>query len=419
MRYQDMFRGVALENQRLSHEIEQLQAEMVETLMTLIRLPAIGPENGGDGETKKAEKLNQILCDGDFDKIERHDVEDSRVSSGKRPNIITYCRGQTDSKRLWIITHLDVVPPGEEQTWTISKPFEPQLKNNRVYGRGAEDNGQSLVASLFAVKAIKRLRLKPKRTVALAFVADEEQGSKYGIQHLIDKGLFRKDDLIVVPDGGSGDGSFIEVAEKGILWFRLRTFGKQVHASLPNTGLNAHRVGMQVALALDRVLHEKYSRRDEQFDVPWSTFEPTKKEKNVDAVNIVPGEDTLCFDCRILPSYSLDEVLSEITRITEKFKKETGAKIKIEVIQKQPAPEANDGNSKVAMLLKKAIRESRGIDARVGGIGGGTCAAFFRKAGLPVVVWSTVDEVAHQQDEYSRVNNMVNDAKVFALLAMS
>jgi succinyl-diaminopimelate desuccinylase len=35
------------------------------------------------------------------------------------------------------------------------------------------------------------------------------------------------------------------------------------------------------------------------------------------------------------------------------------------------------------------------------------------------VVWSTVDEVAHQQDEYSRVNNMVNDAKVFALLAMS
>jgi succinyl-diaminopimelate desuccinylase len=224
--------------------------------------------------------------------------------------------------------------------------------------------------------------------------------------------------LIVVPDGGSGDGSFIEVAEKGILWFRLRTFGKQVHASLPNTGLNAHRVGMQIALTLDRMLHEKYSLRDEQFDVPWSTFEPTKKEKNVDAVNIVPGEDILCFDCRILPSYSLDEVLSETTRITEKFEKETGAKIKIEVLQKQPAPEA-DANSEVVILLKKAIRESRGLDARVGGIGGGTCAAFFRKAGLPAVVWSTVDEVAHQQDEYSKVNNMVNDTKAFALLAMS
>jgi succinyl-diaminopimelate desuccinylase len=71
------------------------------------------------------------------------------------------------------------------------------------------------------------------------------------------------------------------------------------------------------------------------------------------------------------------------------------------------------------MLLKRAILESRGLDARVGGIGGGTCAAFFRKAGFPAVVWSTIDDVAHQQDEYSKVDNMVNDAKVFALLAMS
>jgi succinyl-diaminopimelate desuccinylase len=408
-----------LQNQKLFHEIEQLQPEMVKTLMALIRLPAIAPENGGDGETQKAKKLTQILQDTDFDKIERYDAEDSRVSTGKRPNIITYYRGETDAKRLWIITHLDVVPPGEEQMWTMAKPFEPQLKNNRVYGRGAEDNGQSLIASLFAVKAIKRLGLKPKRTVALAFVADEEQGSNYGIQHLIDKGLFRKDDLIVVPDGGSGDGSFIEVAEKSILWFKLRTFGKQVHASLPNTGLNAHRVGMQVALALDKMLHEKYSRKDDKFDVPWSTFEPTKKEKNVDAVNIVPGEDTLYFDCRILPSYSLDEVLSEITRITKEFEKEKGVKITVEILQKQASPETNDANSEVARLLKQAIREFRGLDARVGGIGGGTCAAFFRKAGFPAVVWSTIDEVAHQQNEYTKVDNMVNDAKVFALLAMS
>jgi succinyl-diaminopimelate desuccinylase len=414
-----MFRGVVLQNQRLFHEIEQLETEMVKTLMELIRLPAIAPENGGDGENQKAEKLTQILHDTGFDRIERYDMQDSRVSSGKRPNIIAYCHGGTDTRRLWIITHLDVVPPGKEQMWKMSKPFKPQLKDNRVYGRGAEDNGQSLVASLFAIKAIKRLGIKPKGTVALAFVADEEQGSTYGIQHLINKGLFRKDDLIVVPDGGSGDGSFIEVAEKSILWLRFRTFGKQVHASLPNSGLNAHRVGMQVALALDRLLHEKYSREDEQFDVPWSTFEPTKKEKNVDAVNIIPGEDTVYFDCRILPNYSLDEVLSEITLITEEFEKDTGVKITVEVLQKQTAPETNDGNSQVAMLLKRAILESRGLDARVGGIGGGTCAAFFRKAGFPAVVWSTIDDVAHQQDEYSKVDNMVNDAKVFALLAMS
>jgi succinyl-diaminopimelate desuccinylase len=288
-----------------------------------------------------------------------------------------------------------------------------------VYGRGSEDNGQSLIASVFAVKALRRLGIKPKRTVALAFVADEEQGSTMGIQHLIDNGLFGKDDLVVVPDSGSEDGSFIEITEKSVLWFLIRTVGKQAHASLPNKGLNAHRVGMQVALTLDKMLHEKYSLEDDNFDVPESTFEPTKKDKNVDAVNIIPGEDIAYFDCRILPNYDVDEVLAEVNRVTAEFEKKTGATITLEVLQKQVAPESKDGNSEIVALLKKAIKDARGLDATVGGIGGGTCAAFFRKAGIPAVVWSTVDEVAHQPDEYAEVKNMVNDAKIFALLAIS
>jgi succinyl-diaminopimelate desuccinylase len=408
-----------VQNQTIFHEIEQLKAEMATALMELIHVPAVGPENGGDGELQKAEKLTQILGEAGFDKIERYDAEDQRVSSGKRPNIIAYYFSETDAKRLWIVTHMDVVPPGEESQWTITKPFEPLLKSNCVYGRGSEDNGQSLIASVFAVKALKRLDMKPKRTVALAFVADEEQGSTMGIQHLISKGLFGKTDLIVVPDSGNEDGSFIETAEKSVLWFRIRTVGKQVHASLPSKGLNAHRVGMQVALALDNMLHEKYSVKDDNFDVPESTFEPTKKDKNVDAVNIIPGEDTAYFDCRILPNYDVDEVLAGITRVATEFEKKTGAKITLEVLQKQIAPKLKVDNAEIVALLKTAIKESRGLDARVGGIGGGTCAAFFRQIGIPAVVWSTVDEVAHQPNEYAKVENMVNDAKIFALLAIS
>jgi succinyl-diaminopimelate desuccinylase len=408
-----------VQNQILFREVEQLKAEMATALMALIRVPAIGPENGGDGELQKTEKLTQILSEVGFDKIERCDAEDPRVSSGKRPNIIAYCHGETNAKRLWIVTHLDVVPLGEESQWTITKPFKPLLKENRVYGRGSEDNGQSMIASVFAVKALKRLGMTPKRTVALAFVADEEQGSTLGIQHLISKGLFGKDDLIIVPDSGSHDGSFIEIAEKSILWFKIRTVGKQVHASLPNKGLNAHRVGMQVALALDKMLHEKYAFKDDKFDVPESTFEPTKKDKNVDAVNIIPGEDTAYFDCRILPNYDVDEVLAEITRVTAEFEKKTGAKITLEILQKQTAPNLKVGNAEIVALLKKATKETSGLDAKVGGIGGGTCAAFFRQIGIPAVVWSTIDEVSHQPNEYAKIENMVNDAEVFALLAIS
>ena len=406
-----------METQSLFQQIEALKPEMVTALMRLMRVVAIGPESGGEGESAKADVLLQILSEVGFDRIERYDADDSRVPSGKRPNVVAYLDGKADAKRLWIVSHLDVVPSGEESLWKVTKPFKPTLQNGCVFGRGSEDNGQSLVASVFAVKGLKQLGVKVNRSVALAFVSDEEQGSTMGIRHLISLGLFRKDDLVLVPDSGEPSGNFIEIAEKSILWFKVVTFGKQSHGSMPNKGLNAHRIGMQLALAWDAELHRKYSGRNDYFTVPYSTFEPTKKEKNVDAVNIVPGEDVVYFDCRVLPQYDLEEVLADVGRVAAGFEAETGAKISIEVLQKQSAPSVVDNESEIVVLLKKAILQARGLEATVGGIGGGTCAAFFRKNGIPAVVWSTIDEVAHQPDEYARVANMVADAKVFALLA--
>jgi succinyl-diaminopimelate desuccinylase len=408
-----------MQYQGIFSEIEKQKNEMTQALMELIRIPAIAPENGGEGESRKAEKLVQMLDALGFDKIERFDAQDERVPSKKRPNVIAYCYGENKAEKLWIITHLDVVPSGEESLWTIAKPFEPATKEGRIYGRGSEDNGQSMVASIFAVKALKNLGITPKRTVALTFVADEEQGSKYGIQYLIKQGLFKKDDLIIVPDGGNENGSFVEIAEKSALWFRIRTIGKQTHASRPHQGLNAHRIGMEYALALDKMLHEKYPLKDPYFDPPESTFEPTKKEKNVDAVNIVPGEDISCFDCRVLPNYNIETVQNDIHSVAQDFEKKTGATIKIEVLQKSVAPNPTDANAKIVSMIKEAIRKVRGVEPKVGGIGGGTCAAFFRKIDVPAVVWSTIDETAHQPNEYSKIENLVNDAKIYAFMMTS
>jgi succinyl-diaminopimelate desuccinylase len=254
--------------------------------------------------------------------------------------------------------------------------------------------------------------------VALCFVADEEQGSKYGIRHLLKKHIFNPEDLIIVPDGGREDGSFIEIAEKSILWLKIRTIGKQTHASRPQLGLNASRLGMQYALAADKILHKKYPAREEDFDPPESTFEMTKRDGNVEAVNIVPGEDTNHFDCRILPKYSPDDVLGTFGKVAKEFEKKTGARIELETLQKTVAPRPTDANARVVVMLKEAIRKSLNVKAKVGGIGGGTCAAFFREAGIPAAVWSTVYEVAHQPNEYSEIENLIGDSKVFAFLSL-
>ncbi|RKX45053.1 MAG: diaminopimelate aminotransferase, partial [Thermotogae bacterium] len=320
-------------------EIEALKGDMVNSLVELVKVPAVSPDSGGEGEYDKAQKLLEIIKDWPFDRIERYDAPDERAKNGVRPNILAYYYGEQgeESPRLWILTHLDVVPPGDLSKWTVTKPFEPIVKDGKVYGRGSEDNGQSLVASLYAVRALMNLGIRPKRTIILAFVSDEETGSKYGLEWLIKEHpeIFRKDDLVLVPDGGNEDGTFIEIAEKSILWMKIKVKGKQVHASMPGLGLNAHRVAIDYAKALDDLLHEKYNARDELFDPPESTFEPTMGGNPSDAPNIAPGEHEVVFDCRVLPQYKLDDVLSDAQElaeeIKEKYRKEVNGKVLPEI----------------------------------------------------------------------------------------
>ena len=403
-------------------EIEALRDEMVNVLVELVRIPAISPDSGGEGEYDKAQKLLEIIKDWPFDKVEVYNAPDERAKNGVRPNILAYYYGEQGEKspRLWVLTHLDVVPPGDLSKWTVTKPFEPLVKDGKIYGRGSEDNGQSLVASLYAVKALMNLGIRPKRTIILAFVSDEETGSKYGLEWLMKEHpeVFRKDDLVLVPDAGNSEGSFIEVAEKSRLMFQVKTIGRQTHAMSPEKGINAHLIGMKFATTLHEMLYKQYSEENVLFDPPISTFEPTKKEKNVDAINIIPGEDVLYFDCRVLPEHNLDDILDTIHELARVFEKVYGAKINISVLRKFEAPEPTPEDSEIVILLKKSLQMLRNITPKAGGIGGGTFAAFFRKLGIPAVVWCTCDETAHQPNEYAKIENIVEDAKVFATILL-
>ena len=134
--------------------------------------------------------------------------------------------------------------------------------------------------------------------------------------------------------------------------------------------------------------------------------------------NVIPGEHEFVFDCRVLPDYSLDEIIGDVrkicTEITEKYK----ASYDLEILQRLDAPKPTDPNSKIVNLLKEALKLLRNKEPIVGGIGGGTFAAFFRKIGIPAVVWATLDETAHQPNEYAKIENIVEDAKVMAALSL-
>lgn len=399
--------------EKICQRIEELEPEMVEMQRQLVALPAVSPKSGGEGEKARVEYLKEVLG-GWGVAIEEFRAPDPQAPCGYRPNLIVRISGRNKEPRRWVMTHLDVVPPGARELWD-SDPFVARVENGKVYGRGVEDNQQEMVASIFALKALLDLGLSPWSPVGLMLVADEETGSEFGVDWLLKNyQLCRAQDLVVVPDAGNDAGTLLEIAEKSILWMKLKTIGQQAHGSTPHHGNNAHRAGAHLLLRLDRVLHERFPARDELFTPPDSTIEPTKKEVNVPNVNTIPGEDIFYFDCRMLPVYQLEEVLEVVREVVATVEQEFGVQVQVEIAQAAPAAPPTSADAPVVRLLSRAVQEVYRVEPFVKGIGGGTVAAFFRRRGIPAVVWGKNAGQAHKPNEYCVIANMVGNAKVYA-----
>ncbi|MDG6934523.1 MAG: M20 family metallo-hydrolase [Nitrososphaerota archaeon] len=405
---------------RINKDVDDSSQKILNFFVQMLKIRAVNPRGGGGGEHERADFIQEFMKNQGF-QVKRVDVNDDENGGVTRSNLSASIEGVDSSRTLWLISHMDTVPEGSLDLWD-SDPFEPQVRDGRIIARGSEDNGQSLVASLFALRELTLFDVRLPFNVGVWFVADEEAGSKYGIKHLLAHNYFGKNDIVVVPDSGSPDGKDIEIAEKSLLWLKITTTGKQVHASLPRKGINSTRIGMRYALEIDEFLHKKYDAADPLFNEPLSTFEPTKKETNVANVNTIPGLDVQYFDCRVLPRYSLDDVIENVKSTAEVYKKKYNCNISVGIEQRDDAGPATSEDSEVAKLLAKAIETMSNKRPRYVGIGGQTVGNLFRKAGIPTAVWSTIDEVAHEPNEYCKISNLLNDTKVFAalpLMAMS
>jgi succinyl-diaminopimelate desuccinylase len=407
---------MAQEFDTLKAYIASQTAEMVQLEKLLTSIPAMAPESGGDGESKKCAALEEWLRAHGITRLEHFDAPDCRVSSGVRPNLVATIPGNNDDYTIWVCAHLDVVPTGELSLWNTD-PWTAVEKDGKIYGRGVEDNQQGLVSGVFAALAFVGQHILPEHTIKLLFMADEEFGSAYGMQYLVKHHLamFGKEDRILIPDGGDAAGETIEVAEKNILWLEFHTTGKQAHGSRPDLGRNAMLAGCDLALRVND-MEQFFNKTDTLFDPPYSTFQPTRKKANVDTVNIIPGDDVFYADCRINPCYSLDEVRAELVKRVHAVEEKYGVQVEVRELQAEQSL-ATSPDAPVVRDLAAAIKGAHGKTARCIGIGGGTVGAYLRNCGYGCVVWSTMDELAHQPNEYAVISNIVTDAQTIAWMA--
>ncbi len=412
--------------EQVARWIEAHQGEMIELQSELTARPALGPENGGDGEWEKARFLEQYLAGLGLTEVQHYDCPDERTSEGTRPNFAVSLPALSQAPCVCVLTHLDVVPPGERMpdgTWKgwDADPYQLRHSGDLLIGRGVCDNQQAIVSAVFAARALMECGVKPPSTVRLLFVSDEETGSHYGLWHLLREptGIFARQDAIIVPDWGEPDGTTIEIAEKSALWLEFRVRGRQAHGSRPDLAVNAFRAGSALVQAVDEALHARFEKVNHLYDVPRSTFEPTVHQANVPNVNTIPAEDVFCFDCRVLPDYELDAVLAAVEAQCRSIDGVHRTQTELVVRNRQDAPPPTPSDASVVQLLAAAIRQVHGVEPATRGIGGMTVASPFREKGFPAAVWSTAEPTAHQVNETCRLSHMVADAKVLAHVYMS
>jgi succinyl-diaminopimelate desuccinylase len=399
--------------ERVAKRIETYRQWAIDLQTKLTATRALDPASGGEGEAVKETLIRALLTELDVADMQTLTYPEQSPSACRRPNLVARFHGKDRKRALWIMSHMDVVPAGDLKDWQ-SDPWTVRVEGSRIYGRGVEDNQQGIVSSLVVARALRDEQIEPPCDLGLLFVADEETGNKKGIEFVLEqKQIFGPNDLIVVPDGGIPDGTFIEVAEKGIGWVRCNVRGRATHGSTPEKGVNAHRAAAHMIVRLEQ-LHERFNKSDEVFDPPPSTFPVTKGEAGAPNVNTIPGEHTFYLDCRVLPDYSLDEVLAAIREISSAVDGEHGTQTEITVVQRMDAAPATPADAPVVHALQRAIKTVYGVEGKPGGIGGGTVAACIRRKGYPVAVWAKLDETMHGPNEYCDLDNLLGDAKVFA-----
>ena len=159
-------------------------------------------------------------------------------------------RGPAKGRDLLLNGHVDVVPPGDEASWT-TPPWDPAVRDGRVYGRGAVDMKGGLVCALFATKAIRDAGVRLRGRLSVASVVGEEDGGT-GTLATILRGHTADGAVVVEPTG-----LHVVPAQAGSLMFRLVVRGRSAHGCVREEGVSALEKAVPLLAALRRLEAER------------------------------------------------------------------------------------------------------------------------------------------------------------------
>jgi succinyl-diaminopimelate desuccinylase len=377
-----------------SHRRVESDVTADEAAALLSDLVAIDSQNPPGRERGVAEFVVDWLGEYDIDArlVDRPDEE--------RPQVVaTVGEERPDAGRLILNGHMDVVPPGDREQWT-SDPFGGEVRDGRVYGRGASDMKGGIAAGMFALRAAVRSGVDGAVVLTCAM---GEETAEPGTETLLEEvtgdwGIVLEPTELVVDTVG-----------KGLAWYEVEVRGKSVHASRPDLGENVLDALFDVREHLDDYREEIATRRHEL--VGESLCTPTMLETGIKE-NVVPDYAKLTLDRRFLPSEVVEDIDDEIASVFEPLV-EAGFEVEIERTRTYAAAEI-PVDDEIADVVRTHSEAVAGVDTAPHGKDASTDQRnFVNDAGIPAIIWGPgVSEQSHTVDEWAPVEPIVDGVEV-------
>src|SRR5690625_1185160 len=205
---------------------------------------------------------------------------------------------------------MDVVPAGKKE-WIVD-PFSADKINGKIYGRGASDMKGGLTVLLFAMISLNDEKDLLNGDIKLLATAGEEIGA-IGAKKLVEDGHLEDVTALIIAEPTSNN---ICIAEKGVLWVEITTYGKSAHGATPELGNNA-------IIHMNRILNAFQNQfkmdfvPDELLGNPTYNISVIKGGTNT---NVVPESCSLQIDFRTVPSQTHQSIIRSLNHIIEKIK---------------------------------------------------------------------------------------------------
>lgn len=318
-----------------------------------------------------------------------------------------YARRGTTSPNLCFAGHTDVVPPGPSDQWS-SQPFEAEVRDGVLYGRGAVDMKGGIAAW---VAAVSRVLAQGEPTGSLSFLitGDEEgpalHGTKRVVETLAAEGEVIDACVVGEPSSSQALGDMIKVGRRGSLNSWITVTGKQGHVAYPERAANPAPVLARLLARLDaHVLDEGYPSADPQSGLsesdgvafPPSNLEITTIDIANPATNIIPAQAQARLNIRFNPSHTGDSLIRWLNHEAGTIQAETGLGIALEHLCSGDAFLTEPGAFVEA--VQDAVESAVGCRPEASTTGGTSDARFIR-ALCPVLELGLVGQTMHQVDE--------------------